>query len=382
MVRLALAVLPALAFALALAAWVPAAQAGTADAPEIVDPANDHELSPAGEAIAGLGPLCDAGAPCFNRDDILAVWFDQDTATSFNVNILLANAPVSATQYVVQYDFRATGAADQVVSSVTTTAAEPALGDNVAAAAVDGNTLILTISKDVYGGATGLTDVSVLARARFIAPSPGDVELSRDRAPDADGIAYTFDAGGSGNGTAGDSDDDGLNDTWEVEQFGNVTAQNGTGDPDGDGLNNTEEFAIGTNATNPDTDGDGLDDKEDPFPLDPTKPGGTGNGTGNETEDLDGDGLPDAWEREHFNSTTAQDGDGDPDSDGLSNEEEYDLGTDPNLADTDGDGLNDSTDPDPLVAGSEDDADRLEMYAGAPMFAAIATLCLFALARK
>jgi hypothetical protein len=28
------------------------------------------------------------------------------------------------------------------------------------------------------------------------------------------------------------------------------------------------------------------------------------------------------------------------------------------------------------------DEERLEMYAGAPMFAAIATLCLFALARK
>jgi hypothetical protein len=108
---------------------------------------------------------------------------------------------------------------------------------------------------------------------------------------------------------------------------------------------------------------------------------GAGNGTGNATEDLDDDDLPDAWEREHFNSTTAQTGSGDPDSDGLQNKDEFVQGTDPNEADTDGDGLNDASDPKPLVADAQGE-DRLEMYVGAPLFAAIATLCLFALGRQ
>lgn len=65
--------------------------------------------------------------------------------------------------------------------------------------------------------------------------------------------------------------------------------------------------------------------------------------------DQDDDCLPDAWEAEFGLSTTdngllsrSLEGErGDFDSDNLSNLEEYLLGTDPTLADTDGDGLND-----------------------------------------
>jgi hypothetical protein len=378
MVRLALAALPALAFALALAAWVPATQAGTADAPEVSDATDDH-------TIGGIIPL--EGAGQFINADITAAWIeDSGSALTFTIQLQGTGAPTTTTNYDYAFNFEVAGTAGVASCALGAAApvgsgvAEP--GDAATACVMGGDSLVLmTVPKDAIGATAGATLTGLFVEAQGT-PVTNPLTVIEDRAPDADfGADYVVGSGG-GNGTPGDSDGDGLNDTWEIEQFGNVTAQNGTGDPDGDDLNNTEEFAIGTNATNPDTDGDGLDDKEDPFPLDPTKPGGTGNGTGNETEDLDGDGLPDAWEREHFNSTTAQDGDGDPDTDGLSNEEEFDLGTDPTLADTDGDGLNDSTDPDPLVAGSEGDADRLEMYAGAPMFAAIATLCLFALARK
>ncbi|HJQ93655.1 MAG TPA: hypothetical protein VJ874_05150, partial [Candidatus Thermoplasmatota archaeon] len=75
-----------------------------------------------------------------------------------------------------------------------------------------------------------------------------------------------------------DLDGDGLNDTWEQQYFGNITAQNATGDPDGDGLTNGQEQALGTDPTNPDTDGDGANDKDDPFPLDPEQ-GGTNTTT-------------------------------------------------------------------------------------------------------
>jgi hypothetical protein len=44
--------------------------------------------------------------------------------------------------------------------------------------------------------------------------------------------------------------------------------------------------------------------------------------------DSDGDGLPDAWELEHFGSL-AQTASGDPDGDGFTNEQEYLAGTDP-----------------------------------------------------
>jgi len=56
--------------------------------------------------------------------------------------------------------------------------------------------------------------------------------------------------------------------------------------------------------------------------------------------DSDGDGLPDWWEMLHFGGLD-WDGAGDLDGDGLTNLQEFQLGTDPANADTDGDGMQD-----------------------------------------
>ena len=56
--------------------------------------------------------------------------------------------------------------------------------------------------------------------------------------------------------------------------------------------------------------------------------------------DTDGDGLADAWERLYFNNLSAT-ASGDPDNDGLTNAEELAAGSNPTMADTDNDGLND-----------------------------------------
>ena len=62
--------------------------------------------------------------------------------------------------------------------------------------------------------------------------------------------------------------------------------------------------------------------------------------------DSDNDGIPDAWMVKYFGHPTGQASDkslatDDPDSDGLTNLQEYKAGTNPTKADTDGDGLND-----------------------------------------
>lgn len=60
--------------------------------------------------------------------------------------------------------------------------------------------------------------------------------------------------------------------------------------------------------------------------------------------DTDGDGMPSWFERKYptcLNENNQADGTGDCDSDGLSNANEFTAGTDPLIADTDGDGLSD-----------------------------------------
>lgn len=60
----------------------------------------------------------------------------------------------------------------------------------------------------------------------------------------------------------------------------------------------------------------------------------------NSLTDVDGDGLPDAWEITYFGNLS-QNASGDPDGDALTNLQEYQHGTDPTNPDTDGDGFND-----------------------------------------
>lgn len=58
--------------------------------------------------------------------------------------------------------------------------------------------------------------------------------------------------------------------------------------------------------------------------------------------DQDQDGLPDDWEFLYFGNSTHYGAHDDPDGDGLTNMEEYQIGTDPTNYDTDGDGLPES----------------------------------------
>ncbi|MDR1948781.1 MAG: carboxypeptidase regulatory-like domain-containing protein [Spirochaetaceae bacterium] len=133
-----------------------------------------------------------------------------------------------------------------------------------------------------------------------------------------------------------DTDGDGWDDKWEVDH-GTDSDKKDT-DSDGDGLPDDYENSIGTDPNDKDTDNDGYEDGwEDEHGYDPLNPNEPGS-------DGDGDGFPDNWEDQYGydkNNGTDPDPNGDDDRDGLTNKEEFDRGTDPKNPDSDGDGLSD-----------------------------------------
>lgn len=205
---------------------------------------------------------------------------------------------------------------------------------------------------------------------------------------DLDGLSNDDEATAGTDPNNPDTDGDGVTDGEEVTGVDHPTTTyvpTGTSDPndpcdpnpmnplcdeDGDGISNPDEATLGTDPQNPDTDGDGLSDGQEVTngsnPLDPCDPvpaspdcfvDDDGDGLSNSYEgvigtdpnnpDSDGDGVNDGQE-DAGGSDPLDPCDPNPmnvlcdaDLDGLPDDVETTLGTNPNNPDSDGDGIND-----------------------------------------
>lgn len=212
------------------------------------------------------------------------------------------------------------------VGQLTTT--DPTPGDTFTYSLVTGTGDDNNADFEISGGNSLITQ-------RSLSAYPGGSTLSvRVRTTDALGASFEKAIPIQ---LVNDSDGDGLDDSWEILYFENLTSATGTGNNDGDSLDNLGEQAAGTDPTDPDSDDDGLQDHVETNTGTYVSASNTGS---NPLEaDSDGDGLSDGVEVSADNGAITDPNNQDSDGDGFNDRVEIENATDPNDANDTPDGL-------------------------------------------
>ncbi|MDC3984848.1 MopE-related protein [Polyangium jinanense] len=194
---------------------------------------------------------------------------------------------------------------------------------------------------------------------------------------DGDGIGDEVEVANGTDPNDADSDDDGVSDgeepQWNVDTDGDGLINALDPDSDDDGLFDGTE--LGKDCANPATNPDAQSCRADADPnttTDPLDADTDNGGVSDGDEDTNLNGKLDAGERDPNDPADDSNAPTDSDGDGLSDDLEEQIGTNPNDADSDDDGLIDGEEPNPsadtdgdgLINGLDPDSDNDGLFDG------------------
>ena len=217
-----------------------AAQAGSAEDPELTDPAGDADDGVPGTDYDGI--------------DVVRAWVATENATHVTVLVQMVGEISEGTQQSFSYDVSIEHDGNRQLVPYEA-------GNPSGVASAEGDTLTVQCSKSAFSNLRPGDELTALSVRTDGSTGLPTASSASDDAPDVGAAPARPYVVGSQAEPGVDFDGDGLDNDAEDD----ATTDPYDPDTDGDGLNDGDEIAVGTDPNDVDSDGDGVEDESSTF---------------------------------------------------------------------------------------------------------------------